>query len=114
MSSYESRDVSLSALTRALGALALLLFIAGLGAQAALGAWSRYRPDARARLPPPSPRIQSDPAADLRRWREEEDAAVRSYSWVDRRRGLIRLPVDRAMELVLQGGLPTRPQGRSQ
>lgn len=108
MSSYETRDVSLSAVLRALGALALLILLAGLGARVSLGAWSRLRPDPRRRLPPPEPRLQSDPAADLRRWRAEEDAGLRGYSWADRERGVIRLPLDRAMELVLQRGFPAR------
>lgn len=114
MSTYETRDVRPSALARALGALAILLLIAAVGAKLALGGWSRYRPDPRRRFPAPEPRVQSDPASDLRRWREEEDAGLRSYSWADRARGVIRLPLDRALELVLQRGLPTRPRGRGQ
>ncbi|HXT00239.1 MAG TPA: hypothetical protein VN915_06165 [Elusimicrobiota bacterium] len=111
MSSYETRDVSFSALAKALGAFALLIVVGGFGARFALGAWSNFQPAPRRRLPPPEPRLQSDPATDLRRWREEEDAALRSYSWADRARGVVRLPVERAMELVLQRGLPTRPGG---
>lgn len=113
MRSYETRDVSLSAIAKALGALALLILAVGLGAEGGLGAWSRFRPDPRARLPPPEPRLQSDPATDLKRRREKEDESLRSYSWADRARGVVRLPVERAMELVLRRGLPTRPQGRS-
>ena len=113
MSSYETRDVSLSAIAKALGGLALLLVIAGLGAEGGFGAWTRLRPDPRRRFPPPEPRLQSDPATDLRRWRAEEDEALRSYSWADRSRGVIRLPLERAMELVLEQGLPTRPRGKT-
>jgi hypothetical protein len=113
MSAYETRDVSLAAIAKALGALAFLLLAAGLGARCGLGAWSRFRPDPRTRLPAPEPRVQSDPATDLRRWRDEEDESLRSYSWADRARGVVRLPVERAMELVLQRGLPARPRGRA-
>ena len=113
MSSYETRDVSLAAIAKALGALALLILLAGFAAKAGLGAWSRGRPDPRARLPPPEPRLQSDPSTDLKRWREREDESLRSYSWADRARGVVRLPVERALELVLRRGLPTRRQGRA-
>ncbi len=38
---------------------------------------------------------------------EHERAAqlerLRSYGWVDRERGIVHLPIDRAMELVVQG-----------
>ena len=112
MSAYETRDVTPSALAKALGAFALLILIGALGARLALGAWSNFRPDARRRFPPPEPRLQSDPATDLRRWRAEEDAALRSYSWADRSRGVVRIPLERAMELVLKRGLPARGRSR--
>jgi hypothetical protein len=32
------------------------------------------------------------------------------YGWVDREAGIVRLPIERAMELLLERGLPTRPE----
>ena len=57
---------------------------------------------------PPEPRIQVDAAADFRTLHAEEDAILTTYGWVDRNAGVVRLPIDVAMKLVLQQGLPAR------
>ena len=54
----------------------------------------------------PSPRLQTDPADDLARLRAAEERALGGYRWVDKERGVVQLPVDRAMELLLEEGLP--------
>jgi hypothetical protein len=54
------------------------------------------------------PRLQTDPAQDLERLRQAENDALNNYGWVDRSRGIVRVPIDRAMELLLKRGLPTR------
>jgi hypothetical protein len=64
-------------------------------------------------LPPP-PRIQTDPAVDLQSYRESEQNLLNAYGWVDRQNGVVRMPIDRAMELLLQRGLPTRATNKQQ
>ena len=61
---------------------------------------------------PPEPRIQANPAADMRMLREQEDAVLGSYGWVDRQAGVVRIPVDQAMKLVVEQGLPVRQPER--
>ena len=56
----------------------------------------------------PQPRVQSRPADDLKAFRAEEDAALTGYGWVDRANGVVRVPIDVAMQLVLKDGLPAR------
>ena len=51
---------------------------------------------------PPEPRLQTSPEEDLRALRREEEAQLESYGWVDRQAGVIRVPIERAMELVAQ------------
>jgi hypothetical protein len=58
---------------------------------------------------PPRPRLQSSPSADLRDMRAEEDAILHSYGWVDEQAGVVRIPIERAMELLAERGLPVRP-----
>jgi cbb3-type cytochrome oxidase subunit 3 len=58
---------------------------------------------------PPEPRLQIHPRQDLQDLRESEDALLKSYSWVDRNGGVVRIPIDEAMKLTLQRGLPSRP-----
>jgi hypothetical protein len=59
--------------------------------------------------PPPEPRLQTDPRGDLMRLRETEDRVLTTYGWVDRNAGIVRIPIDEAMKLVVERGLPSRP-----
>ena len=61
---------------------------------------------------PPTPRLQVTPQADLEQMRRAEDAVLNSYGWVDRKAGTVRIPIDRAMELLAQRGLPVRTPAR--
>lgn len=54
---------------------------------------------------PPEPRLQGNPQLDLRRMREEEDAVLNNYAWVDRPNGVVRIPIQRAMDIAVQKGL---------
>jgi hypothetical protein len=57
---------------------------------------------------PPPPHIQPDPRADMRSYADSQEKLLNTYGWIDRQNGIVRLPIDRAMELLLQRGLPTR------
>lgn len=52
------------------------------------------------------PRLQTDPAKDLAEMRAAEDRALEGYHWIDKEKGLVQLPIDRAMDLLLEQGLP--------
>ncbi len=58
------------------------------------------------RARPPAPILQIDPAADLRAFAHAEQERLTSYGWVDRQRKTVRIPIERAMELTAQRGLP--------
>lgn len=63
---------------------------------------------------PPLPRIQTSPTeVDLQKLRAYEDARLKSYDWVDRKTGIVRIPIERAMELTVQRGIPPQkaPKG---
>jgi hypothetical protein len=62
---------------------------------------------------PPQPHLQPQPATDLKRYCEMEEQDLTTYGWVDQQNGIVRIPVDRAMEIVLQKGLPARPANQS-
>jgi hypothetical protein len=57
---------------------------------------------------PPEPRLQETPALDLERFRAKEDETLSTYGWVDRQAGVVRIPIERAMEIVAREGLPKR------
>jgi hypothetical protein len=57
---------------------------------------------------PPEPRLQVNPREDLRQLRAQEDALLHSYQWVDKPTGVVRIPIEQAMRLTIERGLPTR------
>jgi len=61
---------------------------------------------AQAPTEPPEPRLQANPQADMRMMRETEEAILNHYEWVDLNHGVVRIPVERAIDLVAQRGLP--------
>jgi hypothetical protein len=60
-------------------------------------------------LRPPAPRLQARPEVELAELRAQEDAILGSYAWVEKDRGLVRIPVDEAMRIVAERGMPTFP-----
>jgi hypothetical protein len=59
-----------------------------------------------AKMAPPAPHLQENPALDLARFRAEEDLALGSYGWVDKEKGTVRIPIEVAMRLLAERGLP--------
>jgi hypothetical protein len=59
---------------------------------------------------PPLPRLQALPSLDLRKFREREDERLSTYGWIDRRAGVVHVPIERAMELVSKEGFPVRKE----
>lgn len=68
------------------------------------------RPLARAEHPPmPQPHLQPHPLAERARYDARQRAKLNSYQWVDRRRGLVRIPIERAMQILAERGRPAAP-----
>jgi hypothetical protein len=59
----------------------------------------------------PEPRLQASPPGDLTTMRKEDDAALNSYGWVDKKKGIARIPIDRAIDVLAREGLPSRRAG---
>ena len=57
---------------------------------------------------PAAPRLQPNPidqttaVEELDQLRAREDAILNNYGWVDREAGIVRIPIERAMELVVE------------
>jgi hypothetical protein len=58
----------------------------------------------------PDPRLEVDERGQLNSIRLGEENLLNSYGWVDEKAGTVRIPIERAMDLLVQRGLPVRSQ----
>jgi hypothetical protein len=84
-----------------------LVFVLALAALAAVAlATAQFlflrRPAPQRPEPPPEPRLQAAPREDLAELRRRQSRILDSYGWSDRGRGFVRVPIERAMELLLE------------
>jgi hypothetical protein len=111
---FERRDVEPWSVARLGLAVVILTVVAVLAALFAFRALKGGPPDRRVASPalPPEPRLQTDEPSDLARVQAAWHARLTTYGWVDRGAGLVHMPIDEAMRLVAQRGLPVRaPEG---
>src|SRR5262245_37301061 len=60
----------------------------------------------------PEPHLTVNAPEELRRLRASENATLHSYAWVDKDNGVVRIPIERAMEVLAKKGLPSRSERR--
>jgi hypothetical protein len=116
---HETRDADIRKLTYlAFGILALIIlgfvvteftFYVFVGRQQVPAPRSFFSPQTQ--MPPP-PRLQPNGRLDLGAYMQEQNSLLDNYGWVNRRAGIVRIPIDRAMTLLLQQGLPVRKPGQ--
>jgi hypothetical protein len=61
----------------------------------------------------PTPRLEINERAQLNDKRLREEETLNTYGWVDQKAGMAHIPIDRAMDLIAQQGLPTAPGNTS-
>lgn len=115
--SHEASDVDVRGILRFAGALAILAALIHIALYGLLFVYDqretrRAAPVSAPRKeePPPEPRLRVAPRADLLEMRKAEEDLLGSYGWVDREKNVARMPIDRAMDMVVQRGLPARKQ----
>jgi hypothetical protein len=59
---------------------------------------------------PPEPRLQTTPWTDLKTFRASQQDHLNGYGWVDEKLGVARIPISKAKEMLLQKGIPVRPE----
>ena len=109
MTAYEASDWDLGpvALVYA-GVLALLV----ISCTVLIAAYPRSLPDANRDLhiAPPAPRLQTNPAADLAKFRTEEAKRLNGYYWADRQKGIVHIPIEEGMKKLAATGIPGFPK----
>ncbi|MGB6023576.1 MAG: hypothetical protein WA254_02955 [Candidatus Sulfotelmatobacter sp.] len=59
----------------------------------------------------PNPRLEENERGQLNEIVLQEENTLYSYGWIDQKAGTVRIPIERAMDLIAQRGIPVRPQG---
>jgi hypothetical protein len=120
---YEKRDVEPGAIVRFGAILAVVTLLTSLLLWPVFN-WLRGREasqdppappmgrQAPGRLPP-EPRLQVSPSQDLQATQREAQRSLQTYGWVDEDKGIVRIPIDEAMRLLVERSpsAPAGPQG---
>lgn len=116
---YEHSDADPRRLVLAGFALALLLT-----ASLAVSAWLSQTTEAELqgaesaspvrglRTEPTGPELQAIPARELELVRAREEHLLNDTEWIDPVNGIVRIPIERAIELSLQEGFPVRAEAK--
>jgi hypothetical protein len=56
-----------------------------------------------------APQLQIDPLTDVAAHREAETRELTTYGWLNRQRGIVRIPIDRAMQDIAASGIKDWP-----
>ena len=120
---HEESDVNIRAIFGFAGGLIALGAVVYLAVWLLFGYFTRREDAASARRTyplavgqenrlPPEPRLQVNPRQDLKDLRTSEQERLNSYQWIDRNGGVVRIPIEEAMRLTLERGLPSRQPPR--
>jgi hypothetical protein len=114
---YERRDLSPRSIALFGVVLAIVIVLsAGIVTLFQLYAGSRYakrqapRPPIAVTRETTEPQLQVNAPSELRTLREAEERMLSSYGWTDPLGETVRIPIERAMEILAQKGLPARQQ----
>jgi len=95
-----------------------MLAIAGLMAYLALSETPATqqvaKPPAVSVVPPPSVPLDPRQTDELRRLRAREAQWLSEYAWVDREQGIARIPIRRAMQMMIDQAASTSTQSHDQ
>jgi hypothetical protein len=112
---YEDSDISVGRLFAFAGGVAGLVIFGVIVSALAFRFFVRRQPLGPPAAPfenvrqlPPEPRLQVEAPQDLKRYRADQDEILSSYGWIDQKAGIVRIPIDQAMDILLQKGYPVR------
>ena len=114
---HEESDVNVGAILRYGVGLFLIAAVVHLFLWWLLGVYERQNERAQTQVYPmagqqdrlpPEPRFQQDPQQELQDLRAKQKALLEGYAWTNKEAGAVRIPIDEAMRLVVERGLPAR------
>jgi hypothetical protein len=115
---HEESDVNVSAIIRyGIGLLVIAAFL-HLFLWWLQGTYSRQNERAQTQVYPlaagqqdrlpPSPRFQENPQQELQDLLAKQKALLEGYGWINKDEGVARIPIDDAMKMVVERGVPVR------
>ncbi|MGI8922556.1 MAG: hypothetical protein ACR2HJ_00715 [Fimbriimonadales bacterium] len=66
------------------------------------------------RSEPVAPVLQPEPGIDMAKFKVSEQGRADHYGWVDKEKGIVHIPIERAIEITAQKGLPSRKRTKSE
>lgn len=118
---YEHRDADTSSLLKYGLALVIVLIVVLFSMKWMFSYFAKSQPLGppaspfeNVRVLPPQPRLQVKSGADLRSYCGNQMQKLNTYGWVDAENGVVRIPIDRAIDATIEHGLPARPAGAAQ
>lgn len=106
---HETTDISIRNVAIFTLVFLAVMFVIHLVAAAFYGGFRRANPSApyasafgRKNQEPPEPRLQANPSTDLEQFRRSEEAILDSYGWADKANGFARVPIERAMRMLVE------------
>jgi hypothetical protein len=116
---HETRDVNVRAVIWFASALVVTAIVIHVALGGLFSVFKRAHPSSdppsrlvlEPRVVAPAPRLQRDPVREMEQFRASEEAKLNSYALDAKQPGIARIPIERAIELIAQRGLPTRGPG---
>ena len=113
-SGYETRDADAGGVLKFLVALGVVLVVAGLVSWGLFHYFSAHAvnqaasesPFAETRQLPLGPQLQVNPREDWLKFRAEQEQALETLAWENRTTGIVRVPIEVAMDLLVKKGVP--------
>jgi hypothetical protein len=115
---YEKTVVDVAGVAKSGVYLAIILIVVFVAMRFTFNEMSAMTPMGEAASPletarqmPPAPRLQVEPQVELSDYCDSQMKSLEGYSWKDSRAGIVQIPVDRAIDLMVEHPLPARAAG---
>jgi hypothetical protein len=115
---YEKTDADVSGVVKSGVYLAIILIVVFVAMRFTFNQMSEMIPEGEAASPlesarqmPPAPRLQVEPQSELSDYCNGQMKSLEGYSWRDSKAGIVQIPVDRAIDLMVEHPLPARAAG---
>jgi hypothetical protein len=109
---HQGHDADVRVVSWIAMALLVMVFVAGLIVLFMMNLMGAPHYISRPRLPVPVPHLQDQPGRDIAALRHEKQAMLDGYGWIDRRHGIVHIPIGLAMDKLAKTPMGLMPDGK--